>query len=469
MLWKTKYSNIALVFTFLIVSIHILLFPQYIMSGPVLIMGLFIILFFFFGLNYYSKAWMNVSKIEWKLFSHCLIYRLLAILGMYMLTYYYQPESLPFEIGAADAWNYHFSGELVANTIENEGNVFHALSGFWKSENDYGFSIFIGIIYYLFGPNVILLKIVNAIIGSLTAVRLYQLGKMLYNEDKAKLAGILFMLFPSFLWFSSMLLKETLVIFLLINIAYFTIKLTHNYSNILKNMISIVLFTIPLYYFRLFLFPLIALSIAVHLYFAKTRSKRTKKIAFASALLFTISTISIIMGFNMQEKLLEMIGQSSTINNTVLSESANLRGISIKQAIVAPFAFLGAIITPLPSLLHFDDLQFLIYIHFQNEIVRNFMYFLVFTGVYSFIKLKKRQFTFIFTFAFGYIIILGISGVAFQDRFQLLALPFLVLLIPEGLEWQSTKKRTKWQLYLFIIGIAILSWNLFKLSIRDLI
>jgi hypothetical protein len=76
---------------------------------------------------------------------------------------------------------------------------------------------------------------------------------------------------------------------------------------------------------------------------------------------------------------------------------------------------------------------------------------------------------YIFSFAVGYIMILALSGVSFQDRFQLLALPFLIFFIPIGLDWQHKKKLKFWEIYLFVITIAILSWNIFKLSIRGLV
>lgn len=439
------------------------------MSLPILAVGIAIILFFFFALQGYSKSWITIPNFKKKLFYHSLFYRLISIAGMYILTYYYDPHSLPMEFDAADAWNYHISGGMVANTLNSDGNIFNTLSNFWKSENDYGFSIYIGFVYYIFGPNIFIIKIFNCILGSITAIRVYQIGLLLYDEKKARLAGIITMIFPTLLWFNAMLLKETILIFFLINIAYYVLSITQNPKTGLKNGALLVLNIFPLYYFRLILIPIVILASIAHILFYQTKSKLTKFIIQLVSILITVSVTIIVYEFKMMDKFVSMINDSATVFNNELTNSALQRGISYKQALVAPFLLIGAVITPFPSLLHFDDNQIGIYMHFQNEIVRNIMYFFVFFGIFSFIKLKKRQSAFLLSFAIGYIIVLALSGVSFQDRFQAIALPFLILFIPEGIELYFKKTSNHWLTYLFFVGFAILLWNMFKLSIRDLI
>ena len=469
MLWENKYTQKGIIFSLIVVGVHLLLFPNYIMSVPILLIGLVIILFFYLAFKFYSENWMQIENFSSKLFIHSFVFRSLSIVGMYALTYIYQPENLPLEIGASDAWNYHSSGQLVANTLKNDGDIFRALTGFWKNETDYGFSIYVGIIYYFIGPSVLVIKVCNAIIGSFTAVRIYQIGKEVYSEKKARLAGILAMIFPTLLWFTAMLLKETILIFLLVNIAYYIISLTNKPQKGLIYAVLILLNLLPLYYFRVFLIPLVVISIAFHALFYQAKSMQNKLIIRVVSI-FVFLIISLLANqLGMVDNFIKTADQASSAFSSELAASAMQRGLNYKVALVTPFLLISAIITPFPSLIHFDDNQLGIYMHFQNELVRNFMYFFVFLGVYHIIKNRKRQAAYILVFCIGYILILAISGVSFQDRFQVLALPFLILFIPEGLERYSLKKSNNLNIYLFFIFIAILSWNLFKLSLRQLL
>lgn len=439
------------------------------MEVPVLIMGIMIIFWFFFSVNWYFNNWLLDENFARKLFIHSLVYRVLAIAAVYMLTYFYDPYNLPMEIAAADGWNYHFSGELVAKTLAEERSVFKALSGYWKNETDYGFSIYLGIIYHYIGSSILLIKFFNAVFGSLTAVRIFQIAKMLYSEKKAKEAAIFFMLFPSLLWFSAMYLKETILIFLICNSTYYIIKITHNPEKGIKYALFLLISLIPLYYFRLFLIPLIIISASVHFFFYFNTAKKNKFLIRFSFILISVGLVFVLKKFNMVDKIFELSNQGSSTFSNELTNSALQRGVSYKQALIAPFIIAGSVITPFPSLIHFDENQFGIYMHFQNEIVRNAMYFFVFVGMYIVLKNKMRNMAYVFSFSLGYISILALSGVSFQDRFQLIALPFLILFIPIGLEWNHKKKYRYWEVYLFVISIAILSWNIFKLSIRGLV
>jgi hypothetical protein len=471
MIWQAKSNSTAILCTIIIIAIHLLLFPNYAMSLPILIMGVLIIFFFYFALIGYSKYWINTSvdNIASKLFTHSLIYRFLSVLGMYVLTYYYDPASLPLEIGAADAWNYHISGELVSKAIHNDGSVFEVLSTFWKTENDYGFSVYIGLIYSIVGPYVTIIKLLNGVLGSMSVVRLYQISRMVYDEKTARLCGILSMIFPSLLWFSSMMLKETLLIFFLVNIAFYIIKVTTNPQKGIKYSLWLIVFLTPLYFFRIFLVPLVIICIFIHLAFYRSRTIKNKLGVTVAAIGIIIGSVLVINIFKMQNSFNILAESSTSVFSDELAGAAATRGISYKQAVIAPFILIGAIITPFPSLLHFDDQQVGIYIHFQNELIRNVMYFFLFVGVFFLFKQKNRQATYLFCFSFGYILILTVSGVSFQDRFQVLALPFLLIFMANGILMDYPKKSSQWRLYLFFITIAIISWNLFKLSIRELI
>ncbi len=469
MIWTKSYSGIAILFALFVMITHIILYPEYTMPPLILLGGLGVIFWFFIALWYYTTYWEDTEAFERKLFLHSILYRSVAVVALYALTMSFDPESLPFEIGAIDSVNYHASGLLVAEALEKGDAVFKTLSGFWKSESDYGFSIVIGILYYLFGPYPLVIKLCNVLIGSFTVLRLYKITQYIYDEKRARVVGILMMLMPPFLWFGAMVLKETLLIFILVNIAYLLAKLIH--TSILRPfiLILIVLQIVITLYFRTFIAPLLLICILLQVVFLKTRKKNYRILSIGFSVVLIYSSYLVISQLGMKENIDTIIAASQNQFENEITYAAQSRGISYTQAIVAPLLVAGAIVTPFPSLLDFEEVQLGIFAHFHKEIIRNFMYFFVFFGLYRILKHRKKGSIFVLSFAIGYILVLILSGVSFQDRFQILALPFLLVFMGDGIVTTYPKKIAHWRIYLFFIFVAILMWNLFKLSNRGLL
>ncbi|MEM7486567.1 MAG: glycosyltransferase family 39 protein [Bacteroidota bacterium] len=438
------------------------------MPLPILLVGFATILFFFLGVRTYIYAWKNCSDFKTRLFFHSLLYRLIAVAAMYVLTMEYDPNNLPFQIAAQDAWNYHYTGVIVADALDEGSGVFKALSHFWKSESDYGFSICIGFIYSIFGKSVTAVKIFNAILASFTVLRIYQITQFAYGEKQARIAGILTMLMPPLLWFTSMLLKETLLIFLIANIGYYCTRIIKTKKFRIANTAIILLLFGTIFFFRTVLVPLLVGCVLLQIVFYKTKNRNYRVFAGFITLVLIVGSLFVTYELSMDKHIESAIESSSEQFGNELDKASKDRGINYTAALIAPLLISGAIITPFPSLLDFEERQLGIYAHFQNEIVRNIMYFFVFLGLFRFIKLRKATAIFPASFAVLYIMILAVSGISFQDRFQILALPFLIVFMSDGITAKYRAKEKHWFVYLSFIFLAILAWNIFKLSNRGL-
>jgi len=467
--WNKKYTEIALFFAISVLFCHILFFPEYIMPLPILLVGFAIIFFFFVGLHSYSNVWKNCHDFKIRLFFHSLFYRLLGLGAMYLLTMLYDPVSLPFEIAGLDSVNYHDSGIIVADAIDERKSIFNELSYFWKSEADYGFSTCIGFLYSIFGKKVIVIKIFNALVGSLTVLRIYQITQHIYEEKQARIAGILMMLMPSIIWFNSIFLKETLLIFFIASIGFYTLKIITTKKFRILNTSLILLLLGSIFYFRTVLVPLLLGCVLLQIVFYKTKNKNYRIFAGLVTIVLVLGSLFITYELSMDKHIEDAIESSTEQFDTELNKASKDRGINYTAALISPLLISGAIITPFPSLLDFEERQLGIYVHYQNEIVRNIMYFFVFIGLFRFIKYRNPKAIFIGSFAVLYIMILAASGISFQDRFQLLALPFLIIFMSDGIIAKYAKRKKHWLIYLSFIFFAILFWNVFKLSNRGLI
>ncbi len=469
MVWTKKHTEIALFFAIFTLVSHILFFPQYTMPLPIILVGFTVILFFFVGILGYANAWQNCKDFKTRLLFHSLFYRLLAIAAMYVLTMWYDPANLPFELAASDAWNYHYSGVIVADAIAEGKGIFQSLSHFWKNESDYGFSVVIGSLYSIFGKSTTIIKILNAVVGSITVLRIYQITQFAYGEKQARLAGIITMLMPPLLWFSGIFLKETLLIFLIANIGYYTTRVIRTTQFRIPNTILVLCLLGSIFYFRTVLVPLLLGCVLLQIVFYRTKNKNYRLFAGFITMILIAGSLWVTYELSMDKHIEAAIEASSEQFGTELDKASKDRGINYTAAVVAPLLVAGAIITPFPSLLDFEDRQLGIYAHFQNEIIRNIMYFFVFIGLFRFIKQRKVGAIFAGSFAVIYIMILAVSGISFQDRFQVLSLPFLIVFMSDGIVANFAKKQRHWITYLFFIFFAILLWNVFKLSNRGLI
>ncbi|MDY8136893.1 glycosyltransferase family 39 protein [Aquimarina sp. 2201CG5-10] len=469
MYWTKGNTNVFIFFAVAVLLLHIIAFPNYIMPLPILLTGTGTIFFFVVGLQYYSNAWQKRDSFIQRIFLHSLLYRFAAIQILYLLTYFYDPANLPMEIHAQDSWNYHYSGTMVADALDEGRPISMALAQIWKSETDYGFATIIGFIYYLFGKNILLIKLFNALLASVTVVRIYQISRFLYDEKRARLAGIIAMLMPSLLWFTGFYLKETTLIFLIVNIAYLTHKIITSKEYRVLNALVILIHFGVIFYFRVILAPIIMTCVILQILLHKTSSRNYKISAISVSMLFVIGSFLVMKELGMDKHIETAIEASQDQFGNELSDTSKKRGVTYAAAIISPLLIAAAIITPFPSLLNFEAAQIGIYSHFQNEIIRNCLYFFVFLGLFNVYKTRNKSAIFVGSFALIYIMVLAVSGISFQDRFQILALPFLIIFMADGIATKYPKRNKHWIQYLSVIFMTILFWNLFKLSNRGLI
>lgn len=79
------------------------------------------------------------------------------------------------------------------------------------------YSLFIYVIYYLFGTgNIFMVRIIQAIIGAFTALLTFRLTEKVFNRKAAVWAGLIFALYPATWGYCDMVLSETLFTFLLL-------------------------------------------------------------------------------------------------------------------------------------------------------------------------------------------------------------------------------------------------------------
>lgn len=145
-----------------------------------------------------------------------------------------------------------------------------------------------------------------------------------------------------------------------------------------------------------------------------------------------------------------------------------LGNVNYSNAFVTPFILTGAFFTPFPSFLYSESRQFGIIAHYQNEIVKNIMYYFGILGMIIILKKNFRKTILLTFFVLSYLFVLMTTANSFLDRFQLPNVPFIIIFMSVGLIDSDIKWKKGWNYYLILLFIVHATWTLFKLNIRGI-
>ena len=444
-----------------------LLFFDFAMPIGLLVVGLVVVFLFFLGINYFSGAWVQRSfdQLEWRIFFIALLVRVLFVGYLYLLTFYFDPDSFPFEINAADSWVYHnVTLELYEAPLSNWLDI---IENRMKSRSDFGYPLFQGSVYSLFGPYTFVVRFINAILGSLTVVMLGRVVNISWGNAHAKMTAIIAMLFPTLIWYCGVQLKETLMVFVVVS-SFYVIWQARSKGKWNLWMIALgFVLCFVLFFFRTFLAALVFISIL--LLFIPFRENKIRSMVLVPMLLGLYLFFSLALSSDIFTDVNNQIEDSSDFFSRNLENEKGLLGdVQFDQVALAPLIVVGAAITPFPSYLNTEARQLSIYSRFQNDLVRNVMYFFMYVGLYFVIKNKFREHIGIVFFFVSYLAVITSAANSFQARFHMPIIPFVIIFMGVGIVEFNPKNNRYWFIYLFFIFIAQLAWTYFKLNIRGI-
>ena len=74
--------------------------------------------------------------------------------------------------------------------------------------SDSGYLVYLTFVYKLFGPNIIITRLLKALYGAYTCVLLYRITSRSMGEQVGRMAGVFAMLMPNLIIYCGMHLKE---------------------------------------------------------------------------------------------------------------------------------------------------------------------------------------------------------------------------------------------------------------------
>lgn len=229
-----------------------------------------LILFFVLTLGTVAVLWRRGQR---NLELYALFAAALFVHGGFVLFVYYtgfQPLS-----GVGDYTLYHRVASDVAVSLK-EGTF--SLEALARPPSAFLFPVFIGGVYALFGSAMVVGQLFNAWVASIAVLLLYFLASEFHWRLRAVLVGFVALLYPSFLFFSSFLLKESLVIALSLGALLLTVHMLREFT--LRKFLVFALILVALSHLRVYVGVIMAFTFLVSWMFLGERPLHRRLLFF---------------------------------------------------------------------------------------------------------------------------------------------------------------------------------------------
>ena len=445
-------------------SIVSLAFSSFAMDAVWIIMGVLEVSLFFVFSNSLSISWQQLASKNFvkKMFFTALLLRVAWVVFSYF--FYLSQTGQPFEFGAADALGYHGDAEWLAgepwSTAWNY--LFKSRSGY----SDSGYCLYLTLAYKLFGPNIMMARLLKAIYGAFTCVLLYRLASRTFNEQCGRMAGIFAMLMPNLIIYCGLHLKETEMLLLIVA---FLERADHTLRSRQFNFQNIALtlsLAGSLFLFRTVLGAVAVFAFASGIVFSPERIvSRSRKVVVA---VWVAAAVFIFAGGTIWTEV-EGYWNDREVNQVAKREEQTSRGNQWAKyatgTVMAPMVF----VLPFSTMVDTDQQNQMV-LHGGNY-VRNFMGIFVLIAFFSalFVKKNWREFSLVGAFVVGYLGVVSLSGFANAERFLLPGLPCLILFWAYGISILNAKNYKFVNYWYVVVVVMEIAWAYFKIGSRGLL
>ena len=415
---------------------------------------------FFYFAHVLTKEWSSIPERSFrhKLFGTAFILRLIWVVFSYFFFIYHTDQ--PFAFSAADSLIYHEAGKSVLIHGYND-----LTSGLWGlGPSDKGFPFYLSLIYFVFGNYVIIPRIINALIGAWSAMLIYQIARRNFGEQAGRIAGILAMLLPNFIYYTGLHLKEPLMVFLLIAFMERADYLLRGNKITLYNLVLTGLLGASLFFFR----TVLGLSAIFALFSALGLSKRSA-VNWMNRLMISFWFLLVIWFF-LSAKIQGEINyylhgqdqQEINMQFRANKEGGNTLATYGSTMVFVPFMF----VAPFPTFVNIE-IQKQQMLLSGGYFVRNiYAFFVILAFVLLYRRKMLRKHVLILSFVIAYLFILAKSSFAISERFHLPVVPFLLILAAFGITQMHPGNKKYFMPYIVLVIILVIGWNWFKLAGR---
>ena len=454
------YSTLAILVYIALLLINSVVFLPNTLPIIWVCFGLVVVVGFFRYTSMLTYMWSDLPEktFSTKLFLVALLLRVMWVFFSYV--FYSIMTGQPFEFGATDVLWYHSR----ANEFMHDPLSYLKIAPPANS----GYIIYLSYLHKYFGDGLLLPRLIKAIISAYTCVLIYRLALRNFGSKVGRMAGIIAMLMPNFIYYTGLHLRETEMLFLIVAFAERIDFAIRSHRFFIKQFILPIIFLILLFFLRTVIGVVVLLALIITLLLAsKEKTRVHKRIKFG---IVTIIVMVFLLGSRISLEV-EKYWDDKSANQTLSMQHRAVQDDGNKFAVYGSTKIFVPVIlvAPFPTL---------VYIYNQeNQMLLNGMYYVrniygFFVTVALFLLWRRkalRNHTLILTLLFGYLSVIASSGFALSERFHIPIVPFLIILASYGITQMNNGYKKYYFPYLILMAIIIIGWNWFKLAGRGII
>ena len=356
-------------------------------------------------------------SIMWKLILSALLVRILFII--YTLAF-----DSPF-LGD-DGITYALMGNQIAETWHNGSHII-------INKLNYGYYYYNAFIFYVTGYHPTVIRLINSIIAVGAALNLYFISLRLSGRKAAKFTFALTAFFPSFIVWSALNLKESLIVFCITYIVKKIMEIIQEFR--VSKLIAIALALLPLVALRFYVGILVGIVLAFTFIVSGKNFKWDRRISYTLLILFVAGIVLLQMGYGflgqdyVASQSLETIEQQHRAG--AKGDSAYAEDVDFSSPIEAmkylPRGLLYFVFGPFP----WQSGGFLKIITLPEMLMLYILYLYVIRGIPSLWRSRRGECLFLIILISSFTLIYALGGSnmggIYRVRFQVLSLLFIFI------------------------------------------
>lgn len=460
-----QITNRAIIVYFIALMLVSVSFSRFAMRIGYFVLGIVFVSGFFLLTEVWSQNWRTKDD-KWyvaTIFWVAVLLRLLWVVASYF--YYIEVTGVPFEVDAADARGYHHEAEWLASEPWSRAWRYYfgpSATGI----SDVGYPLYLTVLYKVFGPLIIIPRVIKVFLSALTCVLIYRLASRTFGDAVGRMAGIMSVLMPNLIIYCGYHLKETEMLFLEVAFLERADYLLRSHKINVWNILLPTLLAGSLFFFRTVLGAAAVFAFATGILFSSAPAMRKKGRRFAM-IGWGVLCLVVASGGTIMTEIEGYWEQKDTnVKNKRIEQTA--RGN--QWAKYATGSVMAPMVVTLPFATMVDvDNQVAQQAKHGGNYIRNFMAFFAVLALYEAFRQKKwRNFALIGAFVFSYLGVVSLSGFSNSERFLFPGLPGLIMMWSWGvsqLRAESWRLMTPWCV---IVVLMEFGWAFFKLGSRGL-
>lgn len=444
-----------------------LVFNDYALQLKWVLWGMGEVLFFFVLTTLFYPRWKNDDP---KHFRRKVFWTAIGIRALYAFLicyYYYYQTGKAFEYNVADGIWYHRTGVHLSRAVRQGyiRYVFQYLRAYTMGFSDQGYTLWLTLIYTIFGPNLLTPRLFKALMSAYLCIVVYKLGTRTFGERTGKLAAVMCAFMPILVQICGLHTKEMEMIFLSLLALERMDYLIRSKKYTVWNIAFPILLTGLTFGFRTIVGMCLIFAFLVFIMLSTNELVGKKgKIISVSAIVL-VFFVFLLTGIGNE---MRIIYRLRFVDLNVKTEKYEALGFKHAELAHSKYLAPGAFVLPLAPMVE-ESPEHNKMIH-GSTYVKNFLaFFAMLAIVVAFRQKKWREFSLIGAYELSYLAIIMLSFAANMERYHQPAIPLLVLMAAYAMTHLRRKDLILFYVYCGLLYVALFVWNWLKLSARGLV